>query len=303
MSVFQPAVVLMYHRVAPTARDTHRLRVRPDRFAAQMEVLRRSEHVVPLGEVRRPSRRRRVSITFDDGYADNALTARPILEDAGLPATFFVTARMIDGALSPWWDELEELVLEGRPHDRWLRLSLDGREFAADVGSEAARHRAHLALHRRLRRLRREDIDGAITELRDQITLPRAAPDEYRFMTASQLRDVATSRVIEIGGHASTHQQLSLLPEPDQRVEIVDGRRALQQLTGTDVTTFAYPYGGRDAFDETSARMAEEAGYALACAGVAGVVRPRTDRFRVPRVVVGDWDSAEFAGRLDRWFR
>src|SRR5688572_29969545 len=112
-SLFEPTLILMYHRVADRQRDTHRLCVTPDRFASQMDVLRRRERVVPLTEARRPARRRRVVITFDDGYADNALVARQILEGAGLPATYFIAARLVDGELSPWWDAIERLVLDG----------------------------------------------------------------------------------------------------------------------------------------------------------------------------------------------
>jgi peptidoglycan/xylan/chitin deacetylase (PgdA/CDA1 family) len=101
-----PTVVLMYHRVASPERDIHDLSVQPARFAAQMRHLHEHEEVVPLVEARRPSRRRRVVVTFDDGYADNAYAAREILEELALPATYFVTARYVDGELTPWWDEL-----------------------------------------------------------------------------------------------------------------------------------------------------------------------------------------------------
>jgi len=39
----------------------------------------------------------RVLITFDDGYRDNLEVAAPVLEEFGLPATFFVTSAFIDG--------------------------------------------------------------------------------------------------------------------------------------------------------------------------------------------------------------
>jgi peptidoglycan/xylan/chitin deacetylase (PgdA/CDA1 family) len=296
-----PTVVLMYHRVASPERDTHDLSVQPANFAAQMRYLHQHEEVVPLVDARRLSRRRRVVVTFDDGYADNAYAARETLEDFALPATFFVTARYIDGELTPWWDELEALVYDGDASGRRVSVVVDGERITADVGSDAARERTHTALHRRLRRLRRPLIDDVLGQLREQLAAPESTT-EYRFMTSTELRDVASSDVIDIGGHGVTHQQLSILTEAEQRAEIVEGRAQLQRMTGRAVDTLAYPYGGPDAFDETSTRLAREAGYRLACAGWRGLVRPWTSRFRLPRMVVDDWEAGEFAARLERWF-
>jgi peptidoglycan/xylan/chitin deacetylase (PgdA/CDA1 family) len=82
-------LVLLYHRVARLERDPHGLAVRPDRFAQHCEILQRRFSTIPLSDWNRSGRH--VAITFDDGYADNALEARGILAAAGLPATFFIT--------------------------------------------------------------------------------------------------------------------------------------------------------------------------------------------------------------------
>jgi peptidoglycan/xylan/chitin deacetylase (PgdA/CDA1 family) len=302
MLALAPTVVLMYHRVASPARDVHDLCVQPARFAAQMRHLREREQVVPVDAARRPSSHRRVAVTFDDGYADNAHAARDVLEDLRVPATYFVTARFVDGELTPWWDELERLVFDGVATDRRLALVIDGEPLTADIGSDPGRQRTHAALHRRLRRLRRPLIDDVLRQLREQLTVAPSAPGEHRFMTTAELRDLASSRLIDIGCHGMTHEQLSILPEPEQRTEIVEGRARLQRITGRSIEALAYPYGGHDAFDDTSVRIVRDAGYAVACAGVPGRVRPWSPRFRLPRMVVGDWGADEFASRLERWF-
>ena len=45
-------------------------------------------------------------ITFDDGYRDNYIFAKPILEKYGLKATFFVISGLIGKAKIPWYDHL-----------------------------------------------------------------------------------------------------------------------------------------------------------------------------------------------------
>ena len=52
-----------------------------------------------------------MAITFDDGYADNAKLAGPILEGLGMPATFFITAGVVGSGREFWWDRLANLLL------------------------------------------------------------------------------------------------------------------------------------------------------------------------------------------------
>jgi len=56
---------------------------------------------------------RRVAVTLDDGYRDVATRARPLLEDAGVPATAFVLTG--DAGTQPWWDDLARLLRPGVP--------------------------------------------------------------------------------------------------------------------------------------------------------------------------------------------
>lgn len=301
MSVLGSTVVLLYHRVADPARDTHDLCVRPDRFAQQVEHLRRHERVVPLADARRPARRRRVVITFDDGYADNAHAAHELLEGAGLPATLFVAVGLVGATGGGWWDELELVVLDGEPRQRHVTVELASGPLTLDVGTTTARTRAHAALHRRLRRRRAGEVRGVLTQLRAQIDAPSADRASHRFITEDELRSLAASPVMDIGGHGVAHQQLSALTADEQRDDIVGGRRALEAMVGAAVPHFAYPYGGRDSFDATSEQLVAEAGYDLACVGWSGRVGPLTPRLRIPRRVVGDWTGDELAARLSAW--
>ena len=75
-------VILMYHRVAKPADDAYGLAVSPDHFGAQVAHLNDLDCVVPLTDILEPSKALKIAITFDDGYADNASTAAPLLASA-----------------------------------------------------------------------------------------------------------------------------------------------------------------------------------------------------------------------------
>jgi peptidoglycan/xylan/chitin deacetylase (PgdA/CDA1 family) len=88
-------VILCYHSVHD---DKPYASISPAEFERHLSWLRDHCEVVPFSEASAgPARgRSRVAITFDDGYADNAEIAAPLLLRYGLPATFFLTAGLIE---------------------------------------------------------------------------------------------------------------------------------------------------------------------------------------------------------------
>ncbi len=156
-------LVLMYHRIAAAPRDPFWLTVTPDHFAEHLEVLARRAAVVPLTAVRSAESRRRVAITFDDGYRDNLVEAAPALAAQSMPATVFVTTRIFADPRPFWWDALEHLVLDAEPDARDV-IELDlGRRYRFDLRGEDARDRSLQVLARVLRpvpdRVRRDALD------------------------------------------------------------------------------------------------------------------------------------------------
>jgi peptidoglycan/xylan/chitin deacetylase (PgdA/CDA1 family) len=99
--------ILMYHyiREVSEAEDPlgFRLSVRPDRFAEQMAWLNQNGYTtLTMGELATCLRaeencpRRPVALTFDDGYADVASEALPILKRYGFTATFYIVTGFVD---------------------------------------------------------------------------------------------------------------------------------------------------------------------------------------------------------------
>jgi peptidoglycan/xylan/chitin deacetylase (PgdA/CDA1 family) len=98
--------VIVYHAIGSVPRSAPHWNafVRPERFAAQMAFLAERRRVVDLDtlfEADGSNGPPRVAITFDDGYRDVLEHAVPLLNELGLPATFFVPTQWI-GAESGW---------------------------------------------------------------------------------------------------------------------------------------------------------------------------------------------------------
>ena len=104
--------ILVYHRIARVEFDPWNIAITPAEFERQLNKLRSSKAVIPLSEfarlhVKNRLPRNAVAITFDDGYACNALVAAPMLKSFGFPATFFVLTDAIERHEEFWWDQLE----------------------------------------------------------------------------------------------------------------------------------------------------------------------------------------------------
>lgn len=116
----RPFPILLYHRV-PAAPDGDPFAVPVERFRRQLEAVAasgRSPLTVPALLARRhevaPAP---VAVTFDDGTADFAERAWPLLRELGIPATVYVTAGLVggrhDGAPLVSWAQLADLARDG----------------------------------------------------------------------------------------------------------------------------------------------------------------------------------------------
>ena len=119
-----------------------------------------------------------VAVTFDDGYRDNLVHAKPVLARYGVPATLFLATGFIDQDAPFWWDELASMILASTQaaHDRQVlageTVNLDwGEPDHSDMTGEwrawneprTPRQRAYLAIWRRLRLATAEQRELAIS--------------------------------------------------------------------------------------------------------------------------------------------
>lgn len=122
-------------------------------------------------------------------------------------------------------------------------------------------------------------VAGYVGGANDWPSQPDAVPRKP-LTTADELRDLA-GKGFELGAHGMTHRPLSDGDEDELRREIVESRTALERLTGTDVRSFAYPYG---AAPSTFARGLVANEYRAACTTELRLVGRRDDALALPRV-------------------
>lgn len=325
------AVVLLYHRVAALASDPQLLSVHPQRFAKQMEYIATHYQVWSLQQVLKATYedrclpKRVVAVTFDDGYVDNLLEAKPILEAYQAPATVFVSTAHLDREREFWWDELERVLLLSRIVPTCLRVTINGQDMEWLLKECAARtphrhqdysgwdvtspvtpapcYQVYRDMHRLLRPLGFEEREKILASLRAQMGCDEKARSGYRAMQEVEVRQLAASGLIEVGAHTVTHPVFSTQPIEVRRYELLESKRRLQAILGTPVTSFAYPFGGPSDIGDTPQELIQESGYQVACSTIPRPLTVASDRWRLPRFLVRDWDGDEFADRLSGFFR
>jgi len=114
------------------------------------------------------------------------------------------------------------------------------------------------------------------------------------FLTRSQLREIC-DQGFEVGCHSMTHPHLTDLSQQQLHYEIVDAKKALEDIIGRQVDHFSCP-GGR--WNRRAAELAKEAGYLSLATSRAHANPPDADRFTLGRVVVmRDTDQNTFQRR------
>jgi peptidoglycan/xylan/chitin deacetylase (PgdA/CDA1 family) len=285
------AVILLYHRVADPTGDIWGLTVSPDRFAEQIEALKTTRRVLPLGELAAAAASRRAydrplaAVTFDDGYHDAFTAARPILHRLDCPATVFVVSGMVDAAREFWWDELAHIFLDTADLPPTLRLTFgaETREWRFSPDHPGARVGACHGLRRHFRDLSPDRIEACLERLRDWAGVAPAARPDHRVMKADEVARLSDG-LITVGAHTVSHPSMPLLSAEAQRIEVAESRKACEALTGGPVEHFAYPFGDYNADSVAAARAA---GFATACATIPGPVLRSSDPFRLPRINPG----------------
>jgi len=99
-----------------------------------------------------------IAITFDDGYADNAELALPVLNRWSLPATFYVTTGFIQTQTQTEWDQQANL------RSRWMTW-----EQVKELVSSGHDLGAHTVTHINLAVASAQEAESELRQSRDDI--------------------------------------------------------------------------------------------------------------------------------------
>lgn len=236
-----------------------------------------------------------VCVTFDDGYADNAEVALPILKKWNIPATFFISSGYLDGGLM-WNDTVLESFKQIRETEIDLgEIGLGECSVATESERLEVAHKALAALKHLPpdRRAKSTDYIGSFaTDLPSDL-----------MMTSAQVKKLADAGM-DIGGHTVSHPILANLSRDESRCEIEQGKKALEGLIGKNLSFFAYPNGkpGQD-YTDFHCGVLSDIGFKAGVSTRWGVSTAESDIWQLPRFMPWDKTPAKFLLRMVQNYR
>lgn len=281
-------VILMLHRVLNNDRAAelpHRneLCVGPEAFEHLLIWLLRHFECVPLMSLLMANPesvpdRPRVTLTFDDGWRDNAMNAFPLLRQYQVPASIFLSTDFIGSRQHFWWESIGETLWGS--HGRMARHSLI--EHLQHIGrplpvmlDDLDVHRRSLSLVHYLQSLKTLEPQ-VLRELSE--ACPRGAQPQA--LDWSQVRMMEDSGLIRFGPHGASHAILTGLDDQRLHEELTRSRAALENGCAQPLPVYCYPNGNHDA--RVRQQVAAH-GYPFALGAETGLYRYDGDPLNLPR--------------------
>lgn len=301
-------VVLTFHRVLSDAdfeltNSPPGMAVRERTFEQLAEHLAREYKTVDLGagapEWTGGQSRPRIAITFDDGWADNATTAFPIVRKQGLPWTIFICPERV-GRPFPFWPERVVAlwrIAECRGLTRQLLQLLSEEVEGTSDARRLAAEKTLKSFIERLKTFSAEQRNAVMSRMAEYISPGLDTADTIDATMTWDEIDRMVCRGVTIGSHTLSHPILTRISRSEAQREITESKRVLERKLRRECGLFAYPNS------EWSLRVRDQvaqAGYAMAFAYGPGVWTRDSDPFVIPRINIWEGHLVGPSGSFSR---
>jgi len=276
-----PCMVLLYHRIVDDETKCldkgpvvhHHVRD----FEKEIRFLKKNCAVLDLDEaVRRIAAgkafdRPTVVITFDDGYLDNYTLGFPILRKYGVPATVYLTTKLIGSLERTWPDRIEWALLHTK------KTGLAWKKIFGDKSLHLRNMDEKRTASIRIAAALKEMDDGcrrdALTELFDMLEVRGDEEDgsgDRMMLNWAEVEEMWRGG-ITFGAHSHTHPILSRMEHESAKQEILLSKELIEENLGCKVRHFAFPNGREQDFTDPLRSYCEEIGFESVATVVHGV--------------------------------
>ncbi len=289
--------ILLYHGVTDTSsqgiENCSGKHVAAELFRDQMKYLSENCNVLSMDDVvslfneKKGYPSKSVAITFDDGFRNNYSVAAPILEKFKIPATFYITAGIVNTNLMFWVDILEDCL--NLTEQSEIKIHLESEKTFPLV----TQHDRIYALTeiKKYCKLVESDIKNLI--INQVVAQSNVSPsikhsNNYEKISWHELMELNKNPLFTIGGHSLYHDILSgITPKERLEKDISLSIDLLEYNLGTKIQHYAYPEGQYIHYNETVIEILKKKGIVCCPSAVNGTNTIEIDMFNLKRIMVG----------------
>lgn len=223
-------------------------------YAENFEIISLNEAFEML-ESKEPLEKKYITVSFDDGFKNNLITALPILEKYKIPVTFFVSSVCIENEENNylWAETIAALNYFYRDQP----IEVDNKIFKNLICEEE-----DLVLSNFIKSLpynRRDTVLISLEEKYDLRKKMKSLPEElWRLLNKEELIELSKSEIVTIGSHGHRHFNLAEIGIEEAKNELLTSKELLSKSLNVNIDLVAYPDGS---YNDEVKDIAEKLGY------------------------------------------
>lgn len=196
-------------------------------------------------------KKKRINISFDDGFRDVYENAFPIFKKYQIPFTIYLSSLFPMGMCDLWWIQLEQCV----------KGNVDNFESTMKAVYQGEGNM--------------RDTMHAITTTQPNYSICRELALSWK-----QLREMIASGLCTVGAHTASHPSLTRITEQEAEIELLDSKEMIELHLGVEVRHLSYPHSMTN---DTIQSLVEMSGYKSATLGYGGTIRKGNNVFLLNR--------------------
>lgn len=252
-------LILCFHGVSSFTNSINKRHMDVGQFEDLLVYIKKNFEVVSVQDIFTPAKKtkKRIAISFDDGYLNNYTIAFLLLKKYQLPATFYITTESFEIDDYCLWPEIFDALKLIPPLQK---IIFNGEEFRFEsnllIHSESS-----VSIYDYVKNMgeeRQEVFARFIDAYKVKELLKTIDPELRSFCTKEQIREMAQSPLVEIGSHTHRHYNLSRISHELVKEELTKSKQILEHICQKPIISIGYPDGD---YSESVKNAAEQAGY------------------------------------------
>lgn len=251
--------ILTFHRVVEGNPILPGIEINFKDFKNRIEYLRESDFdIISIDELNKIlcegviPKRKKIVLTFDDGYIDNYNIVYPYLLEQQIPFTIYICNGLINKSIYIWW----YLILSLYESENKV-IIIDNRKVKLEPSNKSI-------IFKFLKSQNEDSLKSLLSNLGIDINQSNKLFNEEIAMTWAQISKIAESEYVTIGAHTINHYSLKYLSDESSFDEMLLSKNEIEKHIKRKVFHFAYPFGSDNEVSERELVFAKEIGFETA---------------------------------------